>query len=1845
MSIKSSLSKKLLTLIPMLALVLSINSAQAHAPETHIIHDLCTDTSLGQWHNESGPCDPSNPPNLADGITHSDYQHGLCYPTFNNYVDEVDINTCDDPNDLDTCLGMDPYGSNNPPLFKDERNFFQVAKVEEIGQSVPWANFGDTVTVQDGNILQFYLYIHNDGDPCFNDNIDISDEKFYSEWNTTSHGTKIQIEEPLFSDDGGIATKAINEKTTLKAAIWSNDAINEYGVKGGKTYDTVQITPNNNEELNLQYIPNSAIYIDMRNDAGYDWWFYTHPIDNILPFFSSVGMPMSTIKNISGDIKGSNGDYYASEPYIGLVRFQMEVKAPTLQVCTNLDIEREGSKLYNGEETAYMIRVAKMEFGTDPIPAGTQIKWTTTDPDGKFWLGNKETEEGTWVDEDFPSWMQAGVLWSEKTITTNTDDYVYYIGTGTVSAYTDTVDDSLESVLCEDSVVMPVVEAVCDALQVDHPQTITEGTLSWFRADALDTNEEAFASPITYSVTPGYGYFFTTKPTGYTDNESPTVYEPEIAYIPFWDIAGSGIIFTGADLIEGTDDDDEEADYSIDPEIMESLVSSIATGNFWSVSPAGIQNPGDLIDPEDLYEVNDNPLNIPVTAGPDPSPIENPGTMDSQIMNPGSAGLTEGMYNNFETINPSSFGQISVFDIPTNTYGLSKIQNNGMNYALGNIPIPEEDYSITPDYSGLLDHEILTVQPGSIDLNQDIIDISLSTITVEQGDIVYFYAKKPGTNVITIKTTDSDETGCERTFSIIAAPVIEKLDCASAKLTAETTSKTYPTCMSEENGKVALTVDFTSTTDQKINTANVQVKWTATSPGFEYDAGDMLTAVQNQFVNGVSTHYTGSGSITASLFTLEGEPYDGEAACTVTIPACDVPPLCAQLDITSDPLAAFVGESTMLTASGTDTLGTALPNSTLITWSNTADGKFDATGDDMLGNFSPTTETINRTIHFKNSTQAGEVTAAIAAEDPMFSEVCKDSIPVVEVPSSLVCENLAATVTKIDGGEVDSLVPGEDYILEATATYSEEYPNGTLTYSIDPAIGQFYKLTEYEPDTENIGTGDQDMHPFIKGLVEKAVDFAQENGYILQIFESTIIVNEDEEVYLMTYKYANAVSVQNALIMEATEFPNCIEYYDLIVLPVNQEWACVDLDIVKPNSNWDIDDKDNEQSVKIEVETTPNGHEDDLYYHWELSGVHDEEWDESGDDEHVDIGDTTQKFTWDKDTGEPLIRVWASYEEDGDEITACEDWVRADIDDDDEDEPEFLKQAYINDNHHDISDADDELNIGSGSSNQELTYIYTFKAGNSDIDWVHLEDEDFTSGQFIKGDKEGRIDYKGMRINIKPSDYDEDYYEDHYDGDNDYKHDNNHDGFTILEEGDYDEEDDDDDYFDEGDFKNSDDYEERYECNGDNSNDFCFEYDEEEDDDKDYDYDEGDFVKGKIIRFENIEKGMVIMIKVQVDNNTKINTKYCADLTTAEGCGEEFNNKASYKTETGDKGKADATIIAVCPYVLTRSGGDVFFHDVIDTGIDVSYCSPVKSSTGAGITKNPKSNPIIPSTGIEKNDPNAILTLPTHDVCQYSNSKYALNNMEEYRNPLENFSSTICELRAEISENWKEDHIKNTIKANIDRIARWGESLTNINGPNATINGINELIGATNSESGVYIKTGNLTIDLSEPKALTATNPFLPAAKTFIVMDGNLTIKKDIHATMTDTEVNPNEVPSFAFIVINGDIIIDNSVGRIDGVLMAVDLDQINEGEAQGRILPTGISDGSNDGAIPTTTNLLIINGSLFGNVYDLFSARQGVGEPGKDEGSVTIRYDERILLNTPPGISELVDVATTLIP
>ena len=670
--------------------------------------------------------------------------------------------------------------------------------------------------------------------------------------------------------------------------------------------------------------------------------------------------------------------------------------------------------------------------------------------------------------------------------------------------------------------------------------------------------------------------------------------------------------------------------------------------------------------------------------------------------------------------------------------------------------------------------------------------------------------------------------------------------------------------------------------------------------------------------------------------------------------------------------------------------------------------------------------------------------------------------------------------------------------------------------------------------------------------------------------------------------------------------PDCIAV--LRKTPTPENLVCLDLDITRPNGLWEIDPDDNEQRFEIDVDTSPANEEDQLIYHWKTNRGEwlynsDGEWEYDNDDHSETNGTLFNYLTGFREGTE--VEVWAEEPngiEHKDSDDPCYDRIVAQ--EEDEDRPEIEKFVFP---ERDSDEADDLININERED--YVTFVVAYETGSEES--VEITETKIDNGR-IERNKGGYLKFEGMRINILEQD-----------GNNEYT--------TLLKTDNYRDVNDNDSRFgdnryDDDDDENNDidDYEEKFSCDSrGNANDFCLEGDFEDAIE--------DFKEGRDLQFNNIDQigdNSVILIKYQMEVHTVIDDEYCKTLTTLEGCGEEFVNEAEFQaysdefeTETYDDDDS-ATVIVICPFILTRSGGDIFYHEIVDTGVDVAYCSKVKGSDGTGHTPETPEERENPTTGQGGEDSDELLLdLPSHDICRYSNQE---TNIEGYNDVLKNFSSTICELRASVAEEWTVKNIVDSISANVERISRWEGNLNTLN---IALTNASQLESLENAQSGVFVKDSEKLIinGIGNTYTIEKSGNIVPAAQTYIIKENDLIINSNIIYGETNYS-DPDKIPSAAFIVIDGNIIIDNDVKQIDGIVMAVSLNDPDKGKIM-----------NNDGQ--TTENLLTINGSLIGDVYALFETRRGAGDPTKDEGSVTIKYDERILLNTPPGITELIDV------
>ncbi|MDD3861472.1 MAG: hypothetical protein PHP74_01100 [Candidatus Gracilibacteria bacterium] len=366
------------------------------------------------------------------------------------------------------------------------------------------------------------------------------------------------------------------------------------------------------------------------------------------------------------------------------------------------------------------------------------------------------------------------------------------------------------------------------------------------------------------------------------------------------------------------------------------------------------------------------------------------------------------------------------------------------------------------------------------------------------------------------------------------------------------------------------------------------------------------------------------------------------------------------------------------------------------------------------------------------------------------------------------------------------------------------------------------------------------------------------------------------------------------------------------------------------------------------------------------------------------------------------------------------------------------------------------------------------------------------------------------------------------------------------------------------------------------------------------------------IELEGLKNVDEVTIFYEYKNNAEPDTATCLTLTQRDDCSIKLENTVEFETEDDD-GESDKVVVSIpCPAIITRESGDVFFHTPINTSNNLA-CYKLDSTTGLILRPTPETPQTTVDSGGDPTQTTDPITWasPSHDICKMSLAE--LKDLKLDENALENFSSSVCSMKAEVATQWKEKFINEAIQTNVTKLTRQ--------------------ITEKQWTNGVYYTKNDHKID-QELKVKAEQNDSIPAARTYIIENADLIINSDItydDASLTIQNLtNPKSIPSAAFIVINGNIQIDPKVTRLDGVFVAID----TKDGTKGKIQPIDRGDKGE------SYELLTIRGSLVGNVYDLFMSRKGSGNPFQNEGSIVIKYDQRIILNTPPGLTDLLDIA-----
>ena len=312
------------------------------------------------------------------------------------------------------------------------------------------------------------------------------------------------------------------------------------------------------------------------------------------------------------------------------------------------------------------------------------------------------------------------------------------------------------------------------------------------------------------------------------------------------------------------------------------------------------------------------------------------------------------------------------------------------------------------------------------------------------------------------------------------------------------------------------------------------------------------------------------------------------------------------------------------------------------------------------------------------------------------------------------------------------------------------------------------------------------------------------------------------------------------------------------------------------------------------------------------------------------------------------------------------------------------------------------------------------------------------------------------------------------------------------------------------------------------------------------------------------------------------------------------------------------TVQLFCQYILTRAAGDIFLENDLSTGIDINQCSRYRSSTGIIITPGEEDTPPLVSTGAG----DTTIFSVGHEVCTAGQAGKVTNELAElYGSDITGLSSQICEVKLRTGSPWKQETITNSIDENKTRASRWGADP-------ALGNNLSTMLFTYPDEDVYHVKgdvqSGSIRMDEI-------------GAKTFIIEDGDLHITDNIVYTGTcpagPGQCSVRDVASLAFIVLNGSIYVDPGVTQISGVYF------VQEGEADGS---GRLYSGAPGGAEQQSDEQLTIYGSVYGDIDPLFAKRFFSGDPSSELGGIVVRFDQRVILNTPPALRDILNLSQT---
>ncbi|MFC1655927.1 hypothetical protein ACFL3C_03595 [Patescibacteria group bacterium] len=406
---------------------------------------------------------------------------------------------------------------------------------------------------------------------------------------------------------------------------------------------------------------------------------------------------------------------------------------------------------------------------------------------------------------------------------------------------------------------------------------------------------------------------------------------------------------------------------------------------------------------------------------------------------------------------------------------------------------------------------------------------------------------------------------------------------------------------------------------------------------------------------------------------------------------------------------------------------------------------------------------------------------------------------------------------------------------------------------------------------------------------------------------------------------------------------------------------------------------------------------------------------------------------------------------------------------------------------------------------------------------------------------------------------------------------------------------------------------------------------EDYDSDSDFCY-EGDIGDEDGVTVYNVPDSREIIIRYSAEINSEVDPKECSDPTSAFNrlgyCGEIYDNTSDFVDDT-DNGARSTEVYIPCPYIVIRAGGDVFLENPFDYGVDTLVCAEIANVPETIIEPEPPKPEELEKTGGE----NTIIPVMDHRLCQQQGEM----SPEGYRG-IDKLSSLICEVSLEVSEELTQAAIVQNINTNKERIARYDKNLNLSTGWNKNITG-DSSDALPKSNNNVYYKDdGDLHFDNGAADVV-----FTKGARTFIVEGHDVYIDSNIRyedASLAD----PRDIPSIAIIVIGGNIVIADEVSETTGVFFVQEDPKRGVGGqiCEEPVDPANLCDEDAEADVREAYNSKRYTqfGSIYGDLQHLFKFRTAAGDPRFEEGAVVIRFDNRVFLNTPPILNELVQLS-----